>query len=311
MKGTARIRSGGLEGWLARSPSNADLVLLLVCVVWGSTFVVIKVGLTNTLPFNFLATRFAVGFLVFLFLTGHRLGALSGREVLRGVFIGLLLIAGYATQTVGLSLTTASKAGFITGLSVVLVPLFARFLLGHRIGWGVAGGVGLATVGLGLLSLTPDLRPEPGDLWVLACAVAFAGHILAIAELSRGCDALRLALVQTGVVALGGGLLALLFEGGLALPSGPGLFATLYTGILGTGLVLGLQIPAQKYTSPSHAALIFSAEPVFAALFAAALLAERLGPKELAGGGLILAGMLLAELKREPTKPEGRAGNGD
>ncbi len=304
MKGTVRTPSGGLEGWLARSPLNADLVLLLVCAVWGSTFVVIKIGLTNTLPFNFVATRFGVAFLVFFLLTARRLRALSSPEMSRGVFMGLLLVVGYATQTVGLSLTTASKAGFITGLSVVLVPLLARLLLGHRVGWGVAGGVGLATAGLGLLSLTADLRPEPGDLWVLACAVAFAGHILAVAELSRGGHALRLALVQTAIVAVGAGLLAVLFEGGLVLPSGPGLFATLYTGILGTGLVLGLQIPAQKYTSPSHAALIFAAEPVFAAVFAALLLGERLGPKELVGAGLILAGMLLAELKREPGKSE-------
>jgi len=298
LKLTGPARPEGFEGWLARSPLNADLVLLLVCVVWGTTFVVIKVGLADTSPFNFVAVRFGVASAVFFVLALPRLGGLSWREVWRGGFMGLLLLGGYITQTVGLSLTTASKAGFITGLSVVLVPLFARFGLGHRVGWGVAAGVGLATVGLALLSLTAGLRPEPGDLWVLACAFGFAGHILAVAELSRGCDAFRLAFVQTAVVALGGGLLALSLEGSVGLPAGMGLLAALYTGVLGTGLVLGLQIPAQKYTSPSHAALIFAAEPVFAALFAAALLGERLGPKELVGGGLILAGMLLAELRR-------------
>ncbi len=306
MKPTGPARPGGFEGWLARSPLNADLVLLLVCVVWGTTFVVIKVGLADTSPFNFVAVPFGVASAVFFVLALPRLGGLSRRELWRGVLMGLLLVGGYVTQTVGLSLTTASKAGFITGLSVVLVPLFARFGLGHRVGWAVAAGVGLATAGLGLLSLTADLRPEPGDLWVLACAFGFAGHILAVAELSRGCDAFRLALVQTAVVALGGGLLALSLEGGVGLPPGMGLIAALYTGVLGTGLVLGLQIPAQKYTSPSHAALIFAAEPVFAALFAAALLGERLGPKELVGGGLILAGMLLAELRRpSETKLDG------
>ncbi len=288
----------GFERWLARSPLNADLVLLLVCLVWGSTFVVVKVGVASTPPFNFVAARFAVAFVVLLIVAAPRLWALSGPEIWRGALMGGFLVAGYVTQTAGLRLTAASKAGFITGLSVVLVPVFARFALGHRVGWGVGGGVVLATAGLGLLSLTAELRPEPGDLWVLACAFAFAAHILAVAELSRGCDVLRLAMVQTGVVALGGAVLGLLFEGGLTLPTGAGLFATLYTGILATALVLGLQIPAQQHTSPSHAALIFSAEPVFAALFASALLGEALGPKEWLGGGLILAGMLLAELRR-------------
>ncbi|MER3449532.1 MAG: hypothetical protein C4315_07120 [Chloroflexota bacterium] len=302
MKQVAPNRPTGFEGWLARFPFNADLVLLLVCVIWGTTFVVVKVGVANTPPFNFVALRFAAASAVFLLLGLPGLGGMSWREVLRGVFMGLLLLGGYTTQTVGLSLTTASKAGFITGLSVVLVPLLARFGLGHRVGWGVGTGIGLATAGLALLSLTAELRPEPGDLWVLACAFAFAGHILAVAELSRGCDTFRLALVQTAVVALGGVLLAFCFEGGLRIPAGSGLPAAIYTGVLGTGLVLGLQIPAQRYTSPSHAALIFSAEPAFAALFAAGLLGERLGPKELAGAGLILAGMLLAELRRPQEK---------
>ncbi|MFQ6059052.1 MAG: DMT family transporter, partial [Anaerolineae bacterium] len=196
--------------------------------------------------------------------------------------------------------TTASKAGFITGLSVVIVPLAAWLILGRRPAPNALAGVILATVGLALLSLQmgESLAVGWGDLLVLACAFSFALHIVAIGAFAPRMDPLALATVQIGVVALVSGALALTVEGGWSGFSSLVWFAALFTGLLATSLAFAVQTTAQVFTTPTHTALIFATEPVFAALFGALLAGERLAGRALLGCGLILAGMLLAELRR-------------
>jgi drug/metabolite transporter (DMT)-like permease len=211
--------------------------------------------------------------------------------------MGLALFAGYALQTFGLRLTTPAKAGFITGLSVVIVPVVSTLALRQRLSWGVWLGVGLATAGLALLSLQSNLSVSPGDLLVLGCALAFACQILLTGRFAPRYDPLLLTFGQIAVVASLAGIAALLLESPPA-PTGTVLFAAVFTGVLATSLAFGIQTVAQRFTSPTRTALVFATEPVFAAVFSFLLIGEVLGLRQLAGCVLILAGMVVAELMR-------------
>lgn len=276
----------------------ADLGLVGVTVIWGSTFIIVKDALGGIGPFEFVFLRFAIGFLALLALFHRRLRAFGPAEWRAGVVIGLFLFLGYAFQTVGLQLTTASKAGFITGLSVLIVPLLALIFLRHGISLGVLVGLALAPIGLWLLSFDGQASFGTGDLLVLACAVAFAAHITSISAYAPKYDPLGLSIVQVGVVALLAGLAAALVERPLVVPAPAAMFGAAYTGLLATAVVLGVQNSIQRFTTPTHTALIFSLEPVFAAFFAYLVAGETLGPRGLLGGALILAGMVVAELRR-------------
>jgi drug/metabolite transporter (DMT)-like permease len=298
----------------------ADAALLLVTLIWGSTFVMVKDAVADYPVFSFLALRFAVAALVLLpFVVlrqrNARAKTLGGKvppQHLRTsaplllhasapFLIGVALFAGYAFQTAGLHLTTPAKAGFITGLSVVIVPLFAALILRQSPARNAWLGVGLAVVGLGLLTLQAGLRAEPGDLLVLCCAVAFAAHILLTGYFAPHHDPLRLTLGSIVTVAILSSAAALIYDRPLtsAALTPSVLFAAVFTGALATSVAFGIQTQAQRFTTSTHTALIFAAEPVFAGLFSFLLIGEVLGPKQVLGGVSILAGMGVAEMKRE------------
>jgi drug/metabolite transporter (DMT)-like permease len=270
------------------------LILLAVAVVWGSAFVAQRMGMEQVGPFAFNAARFALGGLVLL-----PVYIVSG-DLRGGVLLGLLLFGGASAQQVGLVHTDAGRAGFITGLYVVIVPLLLALVWRERVRRNVWLGAGLAVAGLFLLSLNLNLslslNLNPGDGWVLVSAFLWASHVIAIGRITPGRDPLRLALVQYFVCALFSLLAALVLERGTwddILLAGP---AIVYTGVLSTGLGYTTQIVAQRRTTPARAAIILSLEAVFAALFGNLLLGERLTPQQLLGCGLMLAGMLLAQV---------------
>ncbi len=321
-KATPASRLGG--GLRAQRQLAADAALLLVTLIWGATFVMVKDAVNAFPVFSFLAVRFTLAAAVLFPLTAWRrrqlaaanpAGPFAGRALtwprlkrlaLPSLLIGAALFAGYAFQTTGLALTTPAKTGFITGLSVVIVPLAAALLMRHSPGRNAWRGVALATAGLALLSLSADLRIEPGDLLVLGCAFSFATHILLTGHFAPRHDPLLLTLGQVLTVALLSAAAALLFD----VPASdlPALAARLdatvlsaaaFTGLLATAAAFGIQTVAQRFTTPTHTALIFAAEPVFAGLFSFLLIGELLGPRQLIGCGLILAGMVVAETRRE------------
>jgi drug/metabolite transporter (DMT)-like permease len=279
----------------------ADLALLGVTAIWGLTFVTVKDAVTAFPVLAFLSLRFWMAFGLLALIAGLRAArrpqrAFDAATLRAGALVGLALFAGYAFQTFGLRLTTPAKAGFITGLSVVMVPLFSALLLRRPPERGALAGVALATAGLGLLSLQGNLSVAAGDLIVLACAVAFALHIIGLGAFSPRMDSLALLTVQIGVVAVLSLAASLLFERPwpAATPNVWG--AALFTGLAATIVAFGVQTVAQRFTTPTHTALIFAMEPVWAGLFSLWLTGERLGPRALAGCGLILTGMLAAEL---------------
>ena len=299
---------------------TADAALLLVTVIWGSTFVMVKDAVADFPVFSFLALRFIFAALMLLPLVVLRRGGarangrgskpaapplrratplLLAMRASAPLLIGVALFAGYSFQTAGLRLTTPAKAGFITGLSVVIVPLFAALILRQPPSRNAWLGVGLAVVGLGLLTLQAGLGVEPGDLLVLCCAVAFAAHILLTGHYAPRHDPLRLTLGSIFTVAVLSGAAALIFDHPIdpAALTPSVLFAAAFTGVFATSVAFGLQTFAQRFTTSTHTALIFAAEPVFAGLFSFLLIGEVLGARQVLGCGLILAGMVVAEMK--------------
>ncbi len=293
-----------------RRQTVADMGLLLVALIWGFTFVMVQEAVQRWPVFAFLALRFTIASLAFLPILlwrrrpslprgrDPRLGGRPSRSLLAGVLVGLALVAGYSFQTFGLLFTTPAKAGFITGLSVVLVPLGAALLLRQTVHPPAALGIFLATVGLALLSLNDDLSVNRGDLLVLLCAVSFAIQILLTGRYARQMSAYRLAAIQIATAAGVLWILALVFEIPQGLPpmDSQVAFAAVFTGLLATTLAFLVQSAAQRFTTATHTALLFSLEPVFAALASYLLIGERLGGRALMGSLLILAGMLCAEL---------------
>lgn len=297
---------------------RADLALLAVAAVWGGTFVMVKDALAVADAFTFMALRFglaAISTLVVLALSRRvrqRLpnppdppGGPRPRALWRaGLVLGLLLFAGYAFQTVGLRFTTPARAAFITGLSVVIVPLVLAVGLRRRVRGIVWAGVALAGGGLALLSLGPDiLAGGPvlsfgtvlGDVLVLGCAVAFALHVVALGDYAPRFSAVPLVTLQLLLV-FGLSALAAIFE----RPSASQLLAIFpaaaFTGVFASAGPFLIQTWAQRRTTPTHTALVFSTEPVFGAVFAYLLGGEVLTAAALLGCALILLGMLITQL---------------
>lgn len=284
----------------------ADISLTLVALVWGSTFVLVQNAIASLPPNAFNAIRFFIAALILggwlLVFERKQLQQLNRSIVLSGLLIGGWLFAGYAFQTVGLLYTSSSKAGFITGLSVVLVPLFSLFMLKQKPSRNALIGVGIATIGLYLLTLTDMTSLNRGDALVLACAIGFALHIIFTGRYSEKFPTLLLTVIQIFTVSILSGLLAFLTEDyALALRvdilgQNDVLIALIITSVFATALAFFAQTSFQKYTTPTRVALIFAMEPVFAAITAYIWADERLSTNALFGCICIFAGMIFAEL---------------
>ncbi|MFZ5647705.1 MAG: DMT family transporter [Bacillota bacterium] len=275
---------------------KADLSLLAVTLIWGVTFVVVKDALDHIGPYYFLAIRFAAACLFLCAVYFKQLVNVTFKEIQAGVLIGLFLFGGYAFQTVGLKYTGAANAGFITGLSVILVPLYFTLYYKRLPSINLTVGALCAVTGLALLSLSDSLTFNYGDLLVFFCAVCFAGHIIMVGKYSSNLNPVMLTIIQIGTVSL------ISFIAGIFLEKMPDTFtgevwwALLLTAIPATSLAFLIQNKVQKYTSTTHTAIIFTMEPVFAGLGAYILAGEILSGRQMAGCALILAGMLTAEL---------------
>lgn len=284
----------------------ADICLTLVALIWGSTFVLVQNAIASLPPNAFNAIRFFIAALILgswlLIFERKQLRQLNRSIVLSGLLLGGWLFAGYAFQTVGLLYTSSSKAGFITGLSVVLVPLFSLFLLKQKPTRNALIGVSIATIGLYLLTLTDMTSLNRGDALVLACAIGFALHIIFTGRYSEKFPTLLLTVIQIFTVSILSGLLAFLTEDyALALRidilgQKDVLIALIITSVFATALAFFAQTSFQKYTTPTRVALIFAMEPVFAAITAYIWANERLSTNALLGCICIFAGMIFAEL---------------
>ncbi|EAT12640.1 DMT family transporter [Bermanella marisrubri] len=283
-------------------------VLLFVCFVWGVEFSLVHMSLDSMGAHTFNGIRFLIAFITlaawFIYSKHGFWRRLDKWLVIHGVVLGFLLFTGFATQTIGLQYTTASNAGFITGLNVVMVPIIAWLWLRQTQHWYVWLGVALATIGT--LLLTGGLSGfGEGELWVLICALGFATHIVYISRFAQTIDALSLTQVQMITVTVLSFLSAFWWEaeslaGVTQVLLSEGSFvpwvALILGGTLGTAFAYLAQTLGQQSLEAWRVALIYSTEPLFAALGGFVLLDERLAMLAWIGALFIIAGMLIAEL---------------
>jgi drug/metabolite transporter (DMT)-like permease len=280
----------------------ADLSLLLLTLLWGTTFTLVNWAMKVSSTGLFLVARFATAALVLAAVAlwrRDRVGAGFWRD---GLLLGLFMLGGFVFQTAGLALTTPARSGFITGMSVLIVPIIARFTLGRRVRLSAWAGVGLAVIGLTLLTrpfdagaVSPAVRL--GDLLTAGSAVAYALQIAFMSEWSHRHPLVPFTLLQVTVVLLGA-LLMLPFEGVRFDAAHAGGFAGVvaFTGLVMTAFAFFVMNWAQRHTTAVRAALIYALEPVSAALFSWLVIDEQLGLAGWLGGGLVVVGVLAGEL---------------
>jgi drug/metabolite transporter (DMT)-like permease len=275
----------------------ADVALASIALLWGSTFVIVKNALDEVSPILYLALRFAVASAV-LFPLALRHGPIRPADWPAGLFTGLALFAGYALQTVGLQWTSPGKSGFLTGLYILFVPVLSA--VGYRKPPLRSEWLAIALGLTGMWLLTGAGRSfsfGAGDLLTIGCAFAYAVHILLLGRYAPTQPPVRLASLQLVVCAVAAGASFWWLEQPYLRWSPSVLVAVLVTGILATAVAFLLQTWAQRHTTATRAAILFSLEPLFALLVSWLVGAERLTTPMLAGAGLILLSILLAELK--------------
>jgi drug/metabolite transporter (DMT)-like permease len=276
-----------------RNPETVALVLLVtVTAAWGSTFVAVKDTVAHGPVLGFLAWRFILAGGALALARPGAVLQLSRRDLSRGALLGLLLAGGYVAQTFGLRYTSAAVSGFLTGLQVVFTPLLGWAILAQRPRPRMWAATALATAGLGVISLR-GFSVGPGELLTVAGAGLFAGQIVGVGRWSSPQRAYGLATVQLLTVAVSCSLAGL--PQGPPLPAGGGAWATVVaTALVATAFAFAVQSWAQPHLPTGRAAIVFTLEPVFAAL-AAWGAGEPVGLPVLAGGGLVLVAMLTAE----------------
>ena len=301
-----------------RRSTLAHLLLLGVVFTWGATFVLVKDALKDISPLLFVLLRMAIAAAALALVYRHELPRIKGAALASGAVVGVCLGAGYALQTSGLRFTTPSKSAFLTGMVVVMVPLlallpFLRAPGAHRPRWTTGLGAAVAFAGLLLLTL-PAAQPLSarllftgfgrGEVLTLACALAYALHMLALAHAASRLPYRQLAVVQIAVAALTLAVTLPLFEPHPFLrPSPAVLIAIGIAALLATAAAFTIQSWAQQFLPPTHTAVIFTLEPVFAFLTSFLLLGERLSARAGAGALLILAGIVLTELLPDRLQP--------
>lgn len=281
---------------------RAEALLLSATVIWGSTFVVTKGILDESTPLIYTSIRFLLATILIGLIFRKRMGSMARNAILPGLILGSLLFAGFAFQTIGLQYTTASKSAFFTGMLVVFTPIFhyaaqewlslpRKALLG-----GNLFGVLLSAAGLYMLTSPAGGGFTIGDGETLVAAALFAAYIVYLDTVDRKVDRMQMTFVTFLTCGVVGGLAALFTEE-VSITMGPAFIWPLaYLTVFATVISLGMQNRFQGDTTPTRAAVIFSLEPVIAAVFAYFVLSEVLGPVGLAGAATIFCGLIISEL---------------
>lgn len=285
---------------------KAELLLLLITLIWGGTFSIVKTALEDASPLIFLGIRFGISTILYIIFFPSSLKDFDSKTLKHGLVISFLLFVGFAFQTVGLKYTTASKSGFITGMLVIFTPIAQTIIERKPPKLGNLLGILLVTFGLLLLTSKEDSIESfiyslghdftAGDFLTLLCAIMFALYIVYLDIYSREHATGKLVVMQLAVISIFSLAISPIFDDVKINLTSQLFLALLYTSLLATIFATYIQTEYQKFTTPTRAATIFTMEPVFAALIARIFLNEKLAPFAILGCALMLAGLLILEL---------------
>ena len=276
---------------LKRNKYVSTFAILSVAIIWGSAFVIMKDSLHRQDVYSFLASRFLMASFIMIALRPKAFLHFNKQFIFRGVIIGGLLAAGYIFQTVGLTMTSVAKTGFITGLYSVFTPLIAAGILRDRVSKVQWGSVFLAAIGLGLLAFN-GLSMGQGELLVLISSLCFAAHIVALSHWSRGTDTWALTAIQMMMV--GGINFIASLKNGFQMPPDSGVWtAVIYTAVFASAYGFIVQTWSQSFMSATTVGVIFTTEYIFAAIFGVIFGHEHLTQRVLVGGVLVMVALYI------------------
>ena len=290
---------------------TGEIALLFNTLIWGGTFALIKNAFNDISPLLFLGLRFGIAALIFLPFVYSSLKKTNKKTLIAGSILGLFYFAGFTAQSLGLNLTTATKSGFITGTFVVFIPILQLIIEKRKPKWFNILSVFLVLVGLILLSSKGENALDfiqqlgsdfnLGDLLTLLCALLFAFQVVYVDVFTKKYDYLPMVFVQLLITGLGGFILSFIFsisslETFKFTLNTTVVTAILYTAIFASIIATVIQLKFQKFVSPTKAGIIFSIEPIFAAVFAYFLLSEKISNFGLVGCVLIFIGLIVSEL---------------
>lgn len=279
--------------------TKADLALTLITIGWGSSFILSKIVISQMPTFNFLAIRFFIATLICGIIFYKKILKVDKYTIKMGSLLGVLLFLHYATQTVGLEYTTASKSAFITAVNVILVPIFSACVLKNIPNKSSIVGAVVALIGMGLLSFSTgngDMSINIGDVYTLISAVIFAVYVIAVGKYTTKLDSITFAIVQITVVGILSFIMSILTETPTLPSSKEAWVSIIILSVVCTSAAYIVQNVAQRFTSPTHTALIYTGEPVYAAIFGYLFFKEVLNTQGTIGAVLIVGAVLAAEL---------------
>ena len=275
---------------------KADLMLLMITVFWGASYMLTKLGLGNLEPFNLTAIRFIIAFILSAVVFHKQVLSADKKTIKYSLILGMLLVGMFISMTFGLQYTTASNAGFLISLSVVLIPIISFFFLKQKIEKKIILSLCLVLIGIALLTLDTQFRINVGDLLCILCGLFCAVHVIVIGIYTKEVDSIALGILQLGFAGLFCIIISMITEG-VKLPNTPiSWFSVLMLSIFCTAIGYIVQSTAQQYTSAIHTGLILSLEPVFSAILSYIFLKETLAARGYVGALLMLLSVLIAEL---------------
>ena len=278
---------------------QAEILLLLITILWGSTFTIVKKALLQVSPVLLVALRFWIATAVIAALMKGQFRNIRSGTVLKGLALSVTFLGGFLFQTLGLRDTTPSNSAFITSLCVLFVPILGFLIFRHRPTFQTIAGILMATIGLILLLAdSSDFSLHSGDFLTLMCAIMFAFQIIFLGRFVRQASYRHLIFIKITCSAVLCSIMVPLLESPFLIWDPWIIFYLFVLGVLATAAAFFIQAWAQQYSDPNHTALIFSLEPVFASVFAFIILGQRFSGKEWAGGILILTGIIVSEIRR-------------
>jgi len=275
----------------------ADISLFIVAIFWGGGFIAVKDALSSLTPFYIMAMRFGISVIIMLLIFRKKIKLITKNVLKVGVLVGLLLFLGFAAQTVGMKYTTAGKNAFLTGTNVVIVPFLYWAITKRKPDSYSLISAAMCFIGIGMLTLDGGIYIGLGDSLTLLCSVFFAAHIVSVGYFIKKMDAILLIIIQLGTAAVFSTIAALIYEPIPQPLNSNTMFAIGYLAVFSTMIAFFIQNVAQKYTPPTHAAIILCLESVIGSILSVIMLNEIFTSKMLLGCLIIFIAIITTETK--------------